>query len=276
MGHQNAQYLKLKGATYYFTRRVPKRLQRHCSGDRIEVCLHTSSRHHAARQSIVLSTQLEDQWNLMRKRDMHLSLWRYFDEQFFPLNGVTERSPKTTTATIAPHLSEAVETYLSMKGAGRPNTFAAGVHRSLRYLVEIAGDKPIDAYVRADANALRDHLRGRGLSSETIKRKLSNLRATMNFVFKELRLEPSLAFSGVYLGDDVGTVKRKPIAVNDIEALQSMCRQTNDEARWVIALLNDTGLRFSEALGLTKEDVHLTATTPYMDIRPPGAENLIV
>ena len=56
--------------------------------------------------------------------------------------------------------------------------------------------------------------------------------------------------------------------MNDIEALQSMCRQTNDEARWVIALLSDTGLRLSEALGLTKDDVHLTATTPYIDIRP--------
>ena len=268
MAHQNAQYLKLKGATYYFTRRVPKRLQRHCSGDRIEVCLHTSSRHHAARQSIVLSSQLEDQWNLLRKRDMHRSLWRYFDEQSIPLIEVTERSPNTTAATIAPHLSVAVETYVSMKGAGRPKTFAAGVHRSLRYLVEIAGNKPIDAYVRTDANALRDHLRGRGLSSQTIKRNLSNLRAIMNFVFKELGLEPSLAFSGVYLGEGVGTVKRKPIAVNDIEALQSMCRQTNDEARWVIALLSDTGLRLSEALGLTKEDVHLTATTPYIDIRP--------
>jgi hypothetical protein len=70
MGHQNAQYLKLKGTTYYFSRRVPKRLQRHCSSKRIEVCLHTSSRHHAARQSIILSSQLEDQWNLLRKKDM--------------------------------------------------------------------------------------------------------------------------------------------------------------------------------------------------------------
>ena len=81
-------------------------------------------------------------------------------------------------------------------------------------------------------------------------------------------LQPSLAFSGVYLGEGVGTVKRKPIAVNDIETLQSMCRQTNDEARWVIALLSDTGLRLSEALGLAKDDVNLTATTPYIDIRP--------
>ena len=268
MAHQSAQYLKLKWATYYFTRRVPKRLQRHCFGDRIEVCLHTSSKHHAARQSIVLSSQLEDQWNLLRKRDMHRCLWRYFDEQSIPVTATTIGTANATTAKSAPHLTEATETYVSMKGAGRPKTFAAGVHRSLRYLVEVAGDQPIDAYVRADANALRDYLRGRGLSSESIKRNLSNLRAIMNFVSKELGLDPSVAFSGVYLGEDVGTVKRKPIAVNDIEALQSMCRQTNDEARWVIALLSDTGLRLSEALGLTKEDVHLTATTSYIDIRP--------
>ena len=137
-----------------------------------------------AAQSIFLSSQLEDQWNLLRKRDMNRCLWRYFDEQSIPVTATTIGMANATTATSAPHLTEATETYLSMKGAGRPKTFAAGVHRSLRYLVEIAGDKPIDAYVRTDANALRDHLRSRGLSSQTIKRNLSNLRATMNFVFK--------------------------------------------------------------------------------------------
>ncbi|MDA9159108.1 tyrosine-type recombinase/integrase [Rhodobacteraceae bacterium] len=81
-------------------------------------------------------------------------------------------------------------------------------------------------------------------------------------------LQPSLAFSGVYFGEDVATVKRKPVATKDIQTLQAFCRQTDDEPRWIIALLSDTGLRLSEALGLTKEDVHLTATTPYIDIRP--------
>ena len=267
MGHQNAQYLKLKGMTYYFSRRVPKRLQRHCSTDRIEVCLHTSSRHHAARQSIILSSQLEDQWNLLRNKDIGHSLWRHFEERPVTLFAAIE-GQANTTAIIVPRLSEAAETYVSMKGAGRSKTFAAGIHRSLRYLIEVADDKPIDAYVRADANALRDYLRARGLSSESIKRNLSNLRAILNFVLKELGLEPNIAFSGVYLGEDVGTVKRKPVALEDIRTLQSLCLQANDEPRWIIALLSDTGLRLSEALGLTKEDIHLTTTSPYVDIRP--------
>ena len=41
MVHQSCSYLKLKGRTYYFSRRTPKRLQKHFKTDRVEVCLHT-------------------------------------------------------------------------------------------------------------------------------------------------------------------------------------------------------------------------------------------
>ena len=41
MVHQSCSYLKLKGSTYYFSRRIPKPLQKHFKTDRVEVCLHT-------------------------------------------------------------------------------------------------------------------------------------------------------------------------------------------------------------------------------------------
>ena len=53
--------------------------------------------------------------------------------------------------------------------------------------------KPIDAYVRTDANALREYLRGRGLSSESIGRNLTSIRAIVNFVSKEEGLQPVLS-----------------------------------------------------------------------------------
>ena len=267
MGHQNAHYLKLKGNTYYFSRRVPKRLQKHCLSDRIEVCLHTSSRYQAERQSILLSSQLEDQWAVLRKRDLSASLWKYFDNMP-QANPVESLRPKAACASSSPLLSEASKTYVTMKGANRSKTFAAGVWRSVRYLTEVAGDKPIDAFLRTDANALRDYLQDRGLSSESIKRNLSNLRAIINFVSKELGLEPILAFSGVYLGEHSETIKRNPVALEDIQRLQRLCRQMDDEPRWIIALLSDTGLRLSEALGLTTDEVHLNAAIPYIEIKP--------
>ena len=63
---------------------------------------------------------------------------------------------------IGPRLSTALEVYLSLKGAGRPKTFEAGARRAVGYLLAVADDKPLDAYVRSDANALREHLRGPG------------------------------------------------------------------------------------------------------------------
>ena len=41
MVHQSCSYLKLKERKYYFSCRVPKRIQKHFKTDRVEVRLHT-------------------------------------------------------------------------------------------------------------------------------------------------------------------------------------------------------------------------------------------
>jgi integrase len=40
----------------------------------------------------------------------------------------------------------------------------------------------------------------------------------------------------------------------------------NDEPRWLIALISDTGMRLSEACGLQACDIHLDGDTPYIDL----------
>ena len=62
MVHQSCAYLKLRGSTYYFSRRVPKRVQKHFKTDRVEVCLHTPKQSSAVRQAQVLASELEDHW----------------------------------------------------------------------------------------------------------------------------------------------------------------------------------------------------------------------
>ena len=53
MSHQSSHYLKLKGKTYYFSRRVPKVLQQDTSVSRVEICLHTNCRTFAQRQALL-------------------------------------------------------------------------------------------------------------------------------------------------------------------------------------------------------------------------------
>ena len=55
MGHQSYHYLKLKGSTYYYSRRVPKCLLSLSKTSRVEVCSFTSVRISAARQAISLN-----------------------------------------------------------------------------------------------------------------------------------------------------------------------------------------------------------------------------
>ena len=124
MGHQNAHYLKLKGNTYYFSRRVPKRPQRHFSRDRIEVSLHTSSRHPAVRQSAILSSLLEDQWTILRKTDLSQCLWKYLETEQLV---TPAKAPRIADAsgTNSPRLSEATMTNVYMNGDNRLRPFAS-------------------------------------------------------------------------------------------------------------------------------------------------------
>ena len=262
MVHQKCSYLKLKGQTYYFSRRVPKRIQKHFKTDRVEVCLHTTLESSARRQSQVLADELEDHWYILRRREMKDRLSNVFGGFEFGQGAALAQMGK------GPKLSQALETYLSLKGTGRPQTFEGGARRSVGYLMEVTDDKPIDAYQRADANAFREYLRSRSLSSESIARTISNVRAIINFVSKEEGLQPSQAFSGVYLGEPTKKVTRYVPDAKELKKLQRLCRSSDDEMRWLLALISDTGLRLSEALGLSKSDVFLDTSTPYIVIEP--------
>ena len=44
--------------------------------------------------------------------------------------------------------------------------------------------------------------------------------------------------------------KRKPIPIENIKEIQQECMSIDDEARWLVALISDTGMRLSEAAGL--------------------------
>ena len=61
---------------------------------------------------------------------------------------------------------------------------------------------------------------------------------------------------------------RKPIPNDVLKVIQERCRATDDEQRWLVALISDTGMRLSEAAGLARDDVVLDAEIPHVIIRP--------
>jgi integrase len=48
--------------------------------------------------------------------------------------------------------------------------------------------------------------------------------------------------------------KRHPVKPEDIKKVQAECYKADDEKRWLIALIADTGMRLAEGAGLLKSD----------------------
>ena len=61
---------------------------------------------------------------------------------------------------------------------------------------------------------------------------------------------------------------RKPIPIKDIRHIQSLCREYDDDLRWLIALLSDSGMRLGEAVGLLKSDINLDLDIPHINLVP--------
>ena len=73
---------------------------------------------------------------------------------------------------------------------------------------------------------------------------------------------------GMYFDKSAGVTKRLPIPIDDIRKVQNRCRLIDDDLRWLVALVSDTGMRLAEAAGLLKSDKTLDADIPHISLKP--------
>ena len=99
-----------------------------------------------------------------------------------------------------------------------------------------------------------------------MKRVFSSVRAVINLAIGEHGLSVTNVFSGTFIPEDEVKKKRLPIPAPDLLKIQQECMALDDEPRWFIALISDTGMRLSEACGLQVCDIHLHGHTPYIDL----------
>jgi integrase len=151
-------------------------------------------------------------------------------------------------------LKASVAVYLRLKGNHRPATFEAAVRRSCGYLIDCCGMKNLDEYVRSDATKFRDYLFAKGLNGASVARVFGTVRAVINLALSEFGLSIVNPFSNVYFDQSQGVKKRIPVKPEDIEKVQQECYKADDEKRWLIALIADTGIRLGEGAGLLRSD----------------------
>ena len=170
MGNRRVvQYVYQRGTTYYFVRRVPKDVQRHYKSSRVVICLKTSRRDQAVRAGMSIAQRLEDYWLSLRLANLDI-----------PGLHLLRDRPLPTTPTSSQTLHDALELYLRLKGVGKGKVFRRGAERNIQTVIDVLGDRPIDAYSSSDAASLRDYLLAKGLTTNSVKRNFSTICSIIN------------------------------------------------------------------------------------------------
>jgi len=247
---KHPSYTYRKGGVYYFSKVVPQDLAGFYAKPRIVRSLRTKSLSHAKAASRSLSARLEDYW-------LGLRLQRADVPAAHLLVVPREQLDSKLSA-----IEDALELYLSVKSQSKDKLFFSHAKRNVSYVVSCLGSRPLDCYSSADAATFRQWLSDKGLGSTSVIRVFSVIKAIINFCIKEQGLDCKNAFSGVYLPFE-NNKKRYAVKGSKLKTLQRECVSLDDDIRWLFALISDSGMRLSEAVGLLVDDIVLDIDRPH-------------
>ena len=244
-------YIYQKRGFFYFSRRVPKEVQQCHSKQRIVFALNTRSRAKAVKYAQVICQRLDERWLPMRLDALGLGNVMANDVKSLP----------------SPTLSDAMHQYLKLKGVGKAKTFYQAAMRNVGVVIDVVGDKPITDYSTIDAGKVRDAMIAKGLAVLSVKRTFITIKAIINLAIAEHGLDIRNPFSSIFM-PDTDIKKRVSIPIETIREIQQACNEMDDDMRWLIALISDTGMRLAEAAGLHIDDFRLNEEIPCVNIRP--------
>lgn len=255
-------YSFTKNGIYYFERRVPSDLQRHYQARKITYSLRTRSAPVASSRSSRAAQHLDEYWYHLRIKDCGLP-----GKHLLRLQPSVGDHSSAILESGSVKLSEAVAIYLKLKGHNRPVTFHRAAERSCGYVIDVCRDKDLLAYTRSDATCFRDALIDRGLTGSSITRIFGTVRSVVNFAASEVGIAVTNPFKGVYYDRQSGVKERAPLPEGVLHSVQSECIKLDDDLRWFVALVSDTGLRLAEAAGLLREDIVIDGDVPHVVVR---------
>ena len=253
--HKNVTYIRCRDGICYFVRRVPDDVKSYYSSDRISMSLRTKSNGVAIRATKSICQRLDDYWLGLRLQKMDIP-------------AIHLVSSNEDLDDSSPLVSDSLDLYLRLKGEGKDKTFIRTATRNVEYIIKVLGNKSIMSYSSIDASKFRDWLIEQGMSLSTVKRVFSSVKAVINLTIQEHGLDINNPFSKTYMPEIEDKQYRQSIPTETIKHIQSLCREYDDDLRWLVALLSDTGMRLGEGVGLLKSDFNLNCEIPHIRLMP--------
>lgn len=148
-------------------------------------------------------------------------------------------------------------------------------------LMGVTGDITLDNLRREHANLFVRAVIARGKGPKgngpaTVTRYLKQISPVITTGIREFELPMSNPFVGVAIPNKAEG-QRKPresFTKTEVGLIQKRCREKNDQRRWAIAMISDTGARLAEIVGLRKSDVVIDAPVPHIIIKAHAQRRL--
>jgi integrase len=169
--------------------------------------------------------------------------------------------------TLTPTLSEARDKHFALGKGPKGDKALAQFNNAYNQFLSLAGDLPIDKYRREDANRFVEVLADKKNKPATIKRYIAQIRPVFGTAIREFELNRTNIFEKVSIPEIDDEEDRPPFTVDEIVAIQKRCREVDDQRRWAISILSDTGMRLSEVAGLRREDIVLEDDYPHLIVK---------
>ncbi|WP_116327963.1 tyrosine-type recombinase/integrase [Cupriavidus phytorum] len=176
----------------------------------------------------------------------------------------TVSSPPRSARRACHTLKKVLAFYLATPGTERSHYLA---RYSFRCAETFLGNPCINEITPKATRDYVSHELGRGLRTASIRNILGLLSAATSRYINEHGLAIRNPFLRVPIpreGHD--RTRHQPVQSELLVAIRTACVLANDELRWILAIIIDTGARLNEIVGLGIRDIAVDAVVPHIVI----------
>jgi len=151
-----------------------------------------------------------------------------------------------------------------------------GRMRAVKSFVKVIGDKPVTEVTADDGIDYCEWWRQRVVSGDTNAKTANKAIGQLSRMLKEMNIRRRLnlpeVFKGLRLRNEVERSRSPfdPEFIQDELLAVGALNELNEDARYVLYVVAETGLRLSEAVNLQRHTIHLDADIPYIEVLPDG------
>ena len=288
------KYIYKHGNQYWYQRAIPMKLVKIIGKKTIKISLKTNKISTALVRSKLQSAEHKKMFNNLLNKKFSINFLKKIEISKYNLNfkddsedlfsnillnkkQITNLINKKSDQTIENFLfnnttlninlpSKLLEKYLKLKKISSKSSQYSSIVNSIKYLINICGDKPIDEFSSVDSKIFKNFFVSKNRVS-TGKRYQSNLFNFFKTLYNYLNIDKKNPFDNVEWPVNYQKKEIKTLNHEEIINLLNIIKEENSLFSIVIGCILNTGASVNEIIGLTRNEINLNQFTPYIIIR---------